>query len=140
MSALLEAILARADQEGDRIALDDGSRRISYADLQAAIRDMAELVDDEVRAPGPVAIDLENGIDWVIADLALLNWAGVHPTATLLYDGSAGRSAGRCRRSGDGRIEWHRSASAPERGSPEGDGQDQLYLWIDRSPQGYLPR
>jgi acyl-CoA synthetase (AMP-forming)/AMP-acid ligase II/pyrroloquinoline quinone (PQQ) biosynthesis protein C len=72
MSLLLEAILARADREGGRVALDDGKHRIGYADLQAAIDDMAELISDELPGAGPVAIDLANGIDWAIADLALL--------------------------------------------------------------------
>lgn len=73
MSALLQAIRARAEQEGDRIALDDGAHRICYAELPAAICDMATLIRDEARSPGPVAIDLDNGIRWVVADLALLN-------------------------------------------------------------------
>lgn len=72
MSLLLEAVFGRADQEGDPVALDDGSNRIRYADLRLAVDDMAKLVENEVKESGPVAIDLDNGIDWVIADLALL--------------------------------------------------------------------
>lgn len=72
MSPLLSAIVARAEQEGNRIALDDGGHRITYAELPAAICDMAALIGDEVAASGPIAIDLDNGINWVIADLALL--------------------------------------------------------------------
>lgn len=73
MSVLLQAILARAEQEGDRVALDDGSRKIGYSGLASAIADAAALIRDEVDGPGPIAIDLDNGIDWVIADLALLS-------------------------------------------------------------------
>ncbi|KRB85661.1 hypothetical protein ASE00_02440 [Sphingomonas sp. Root710] len=73
MSMLLQAILARAEQAGRRVALDDGLHQISYADLPAAIGDMAEVIRDEASGPGPVGIDLDNGIDWVIADLALLS-------------------------------------------------------------------
>lgn len=73
MSVILQAILARAEQAGRRVALDDGLHRISYAELPAAIDDMAEVIRDEASGSGPVAIDLDNGIDWVVADLALLS-------------------------------------------------------------------
>lgn len=73
MSALLEAIFARADQDADRVALDDGSRRLLYRDLPCAVAAMAGMIGDAIPGPGPVAIERDNGIDWVIADLALLS-------------------------------------------------------------------
>ncbi|MES2496736.1 MAG: AMP-binding protein [Pseudomonadota bacterium] len=72
MSGLLHAILTRADHEGSRIALDDGVHQVRYSELPTAIREMAALIGDEADGSGPVAIDLDNGIDWVVADLALL--------------------------------------------------------------------
>lgn len=73
MSVLLRAILSRAEQARRRVALDDGLRQISYAELPGAIDDIAEVIRDEASGSGPVAVDLDNGIDWVIADLALLS-------------------------------------------------------------------
>jgi acyl-coenzyme A synthetase/AMP-(fatty) acid ligase len=73
MSLLLQAILARADQLGSQIALDDGVNEIRFSELKVAICDRADLIRNEAVGPGPVAIDLDNTIDWVIADLALLD-------------------------------------------------------------------
>ncbi len=72
MSPLLQAILGRADHTGPRIALDDGVYQLSYSELTTAVHDRAELIRNEAGGAGPVAIDLDNNIDWVIADLALL--------------------------------------------------------------------
>lgn len=72
MSLLLQAIFARADRDGDRTALDDGSRQLLYRDLPDAVAAMAGTIRDAIPGPGPVAIELDNGIDWVVADLALL--------------------------------------------------------------------
>ncbi|KEQ52887.1 AMP-binding protein [Sphingobium chlorophenolicum] len=73
MSLLLQAIFARADHDGDRTALDDGSRQLLYRDLPNAVAAMAGTIRDAIPGFGPVAIELDNGIDWVIADLALLS-------------------------------------------------------------------
>jgi len=73
MSVLLDALLASADRHDQRIALDDGANTFRYADLRRAVRSMAQMIGDEVSAAGPVSIELDNGIDWVIADLALLS-------------------------------------------------------------------
>jgi len=71
MSALLEAIYARAARAQGQIALDDGVRRLGYGELRDAIEDRAATIAKGAVARGPVAIDLDNGIDWVVADLAL---------------------------------------------------------------------
>jgi len=73
VNALLAAILASAGAHGARIALDDGVHRLAYDELAEAVTDMAELIADEM-APGagPVGIALDNGIDWALADLALM--------------------------------------------------------------------
>lgn len=73
MSGLLQAIYARADQAGDRVALDDGSRQLAYRELQSAVETLAGHIRDRTAGSGPVAIELDNGIDWVLADLALLS-------------------------------------------------------------------
>lgn len=73
MNLLLQAILARAEREGARIALDDGVRTIGYGDLAGEIGALAARISDVVGdRPGSIAIDLDNGIDWVLADLAIM--------------------------------------------------------------------
>lgn len=72
MSLLLDAILASAHQQGDHVALDDGLRTVTYAALRQAVSEMADRIDVQVEYAGPIAIDLENGVDWALADLALL--------------------------------------------------------------------
>jgi long-subunit acyl-CoA synthetase (AMP-forming) len=72
MSPLIQAILAAASLHGRDIALTDGANVLRYSDLAAAIDDMAGMISAEAGPAGPVAIELDNGIDWVVADLALL--------------------------------------------------------------------
>lgn len=73
MSALLHAIIAAANGRGRKVALSDGTNHIRYEELRPAIDAMAEMIDAEAGPAGPVAIELGNGIDWVVADLALLS-------------------------------------------------------------------
>lgn len=73
MSILLQTIFGRAERETGRVALDDGSRQLCYRDLPDAVAAMAAMIDDAIPRPGPVAIERDNGIDWVVADLALLS-------------------------------------------------------------------
>lgn len=73
MSALLDAILEAAARRGGRTALEDGRNRIGYGQLAAGVAEMAEVIRAELGGrPGPVGLALDNGIDWVLADLALL--------------------------------------------------------------------
>jgi long-subunit acyl-CoA synthetase (AMP-forming)/pyrroloquinoline quinone (PQQ) biosynthesis protein C len=73
MSALVEAIFAQADRAPEAIALDDGSRQIAYGALRAKIAMVAARIDRAVGdRTGSIAIALDNGIDWVLADLAIL--------------------------------------------------------------------
>ena len=73
MSALLQAIFTRAQQRGSRIAIDDGCRQIAYAELPDLVAAMADSIERATTVFGPVAIAWDNGIDWVLADLALLS-------------------------------------------------------------------
>lgn len=74
MSALLDAILARAAQVPERIAIDDGRHRIDYAALPARIATIAGVLRQSLRgATAPVGLPMENGIDWILGDLALLS-------------------------------------------------------------------
>jgi len=73
MSALLNAILTAAGERGRKVALSDGPNHIRYEDLPLAIEAMAEMIETEAGPTGPVAIELGNSIDWVVADLALLS-------------------------------------------------------------------
>lgn len=73
MTALIDAILARAGQIPDRVALRDGANSIVYGALSAEIDAMAGMIADEIgAASGPVGIALDNGLNWILADLALL--------------------------------------------------------------------
>ena len=73
MSALLQAIFTRAQQRGSRIAIDDGCRQIAYAELPDLVAARADSIERATTVFGPVAIAWDNGIDWVLADLALLS-------------------------------------------------------------------
>jgi len=73
MSALLDAILDAACRWGGRVALDDGQSRIGYEQLAADVAEMAGMMRAELGGrQGGVGLALDNGIDWVLADLALL--------------------------------------------------------------------
>jgi long-subunit acyl-CoA synthetase (AMP-forming)/pyrroloquinoline quinone (PQQ) biosynthesis protein C len=73
VSALLEAIYARAREIPARIALCDGRNEIRYGALPAEIANMAELIRGEISDyPGAVGLALDNGVNWALADLALL--------------------------------------------------------------------
>lgn len=73
MSALIDAILARAGQIPNRVALRDGANDIAYGALPGEIDAMAGMIADEIGAgSGPVGIALDNGLNWILADLALL--------------------------------------------------------------------
>ena len=73
MSVLLEAVFAAASTVPDRVAIDDGLVRVSYRDLPGRVTAFADTMRATLGEDGrPVAIMLDNGIDWVIADLALL--------------------------------------------------------------------
>lgn len=73
MSQLLQAMFAAAGRHAGRVALDDGTRQLPYRDLADAVSAMAATIRDAVPGAGPIAIKCDNGIDWVIADLALLS-------------------------------------------------------------------
>lgn len=73
MSALLEAIFGSAERHAAQIALRDGDHEIRYRELAEAVSDMAAMIDADLNGrPGPVGLLLDNGIDWVLTDLALL--------------------------------------------------------------------
>jgi acyl-CoA synthetase (AMP-forming)/AMP-acid ligase II len=73
MSALYQAILARAAAYPDRIALDDGAGAIRYGEIEGLVESAASVIRQTLDgASGPVAIDMDNGVNWVLADLTLL--------------------------------------------------------------------
>jgi len=73
MSILLDTLLDRAARWKGRVALDDGHHRLAYGQLAAGIADMAGMIGAEIGdRPGAIGLALDNGIDWVLADLALL--------------------------------------------------------------------
>jgi long-chain acyl-CoA synthetase len=70
MSAIIDAIRLRAAMTPDRTALSDGRGELSYAELVPEIERLAKaLRAHRCRIAGLLA---DNGIDWIIADLAAL--------------------------------------------------------------------
>lgn len=69
-----EAFLARlsrhTEERPPRIALEDGERRVDYAELPGEIESRRQRLADAGAAR--VALALDNGIDWALWDLALL--------------------------------------------------------------------
>ncbi|TWC31391.1 long-subunit acyl-CoA synthetase (AMP-forming) [Pseudomonas sp. SJZ079] len=65
-----EALFHHLSQQGERIALSDGSRQLSYRQLLDDLQQRSE----QLRRSGVqrVALALDNGIDWVLWDLAAL--------------------------------------------------------------------
>ncbi|MDY7116435.1 AMP-binding protein [Halomonas sp. SSL-5] len=68
--ALLARLARHAEERPPRIALEDGERRVDYAELPGEI----EARRQRLAAAGAkrVALALNNGIDWALWDLALL--------------------------------------------------------------------
>ncbi len=101
MSALYAAIVTRAAQVPDRIAVDDGRERISYAALPARVATIADTLGRVLDGTAaPVGLARDNDIDWILADLALLS-LGVAcvPIPAFFTPAQAGavlRDAGAC--------------------------------------------
>jgi long-chain acyl-CoA synthetase len=74
MSRLLEAIHQNALTRPDALALQAGDRSVSYAELVVLIETLAAQLTRY--APRVLGLLADNGIDWVLADLAALQ-AGI---------------------------------------------------------------
>src|ERR1019366_3915913 len=74
MSRTLEAIRQCAFTQPDAAALQAGNRSVSYAELAVLIETLAEEITRH--APCVLGLLADNGIDWVLADLAALR-AGI---------------------------------------------------------------
>lgn len=72
MSALIDALRQRAADHPDAVAIRVDGRDIRLAELLALSAGMTERIAADAAEEGPVAIDLPNGLDWIAADLALL--------------------------------------------------------------------
>ncbi|SDH79794.1 Long-chain acyl-CoA synthetase (AMP-forming) [Pseudomonas benzenivorans] len=69
-----DSLFTALQQHGERLALGEGERRLSYRQLLAEVGQRADqLRRSEVRR---LALALDNGIDWLLWDLAAL-WAGL---------------------------------------------------------------
>ena len=75
MSAIIDAILARAAEIPEAVAFDDGESLVHYRDLARLVETVASVIRDSLGSvvPGPVAIAKGNGTNWALADLALLS-------------------------------------------------------------------
>ena len=71
MNLLLDAIKDHARTSGDDIALADGRQTLSYAMLEARIRQTADTLRAVLPVAGPVALCADNSIAWILIDLAL---------------------------------------------------------------------
>ena len=65
-----EALFQHLSQQGERIALSDGNRQTSYRQLLDELNHRSELLQRS--GAQRVALALDNGIDWVLWDLAVL--------------------------------------------------------------------
>ncbi len=73
MSRVLQAITQRAVARPDKIALAQGARRLTYAELAEEIERVSQALSQALPdGPGCVGVSLGNGIAWVIIDLALI--------------------------------------------------------------------
>ncbi|MFT4798457.1 MAG: long-subunit acyl-CoA synthetase (AMP-forming) [Candidatus Azotimanducaceae bacterium] len=70
MSYVLEALLHHATQQPDATAVLTAEGKLSYAELAGEVRDFARLL--EGTHCHTVGIDLDNGKDWVLSDLAAM--------------------------------------------------------------------
>ncbi len=75
MSAILSALAARAAETPNAIALSSGDTILSWRSFANGVATLADELASKlvgIDSAQPVAIDLPNGIEWVIADLALI--------------------------------------------------------------------
>lgn len=72
--SVVDRFMAHALERPDRPALFAGSRSLSYGELRDAVLTFSQILHDS--AGHTLALQLENSIAWVVADLAALN-AGV---------------------------------------------------------------
>jgi len=72
MSAILGALACRAFDHPEATAVRENGSDISLPDLLRLADRQAGRIAAMIPTPGPVAIDLPNGLDWIVADLALL--------------------------------------------------------------------
>jgi long-subunit acyl-CoA synthetase (AMP-forming) len=73
MTAVLDALAARARTD---VVLRDGATTLDAAALRARIATVTDVLAG--LPPGPVASQLDNGLDWVVLDLALRASARAH--------------------------------------------------------------
>ena len=71
MSAVLDAIREQARCNPDTPALEGNGEKYSYGQLAGLIEDTTERLTALCTPDAPVAIDMGNGPDWLIVDLAL---------------------------------------------------------------------
>jgi long-chain acyl-CoA synthetase len=106
VSRVLDAIAARAP--GD-IVLRDARHALSAADLRARIDDLADALSD--LPPGPLGSRLDNGVDWVLLDLALRRCGRAHVPLPPFFSESQATHAlqsalALALPAGDGRPAW----------------------------------
>ena len=71
MSHLMTKLVEHAEQRPDALALDDGARQLSYRDLLLAVEALAKVL--ALLPDKALALQADNGIDWVLTDLAAIS-------------------------------------------------------------------
>ncbi|MGE3335305.1 MAG: AMP-binding protein [Rhodospirillaceae bacterium] len=72
MSQVLSAIAFYAQAKPEAHAVSGASATLAYGDLETAIDDTARALHRCLPASGPVAVLMDNGVQWVVIDLALV--------------------------------------------------------------------
>ena len=96
MQSVISAIAGHAVASSSRTAIHDDRQAMDYAALHAAVLSASEQLDDTDRTV--FALGLENGVPWVVSDLALLatgkTCLPLPPFFTPAQQGHAIRNAG----------------------------------------------
>jgi len=72
MSAVIRAVGAHAAADSRRVALTSGASVLTYADLARAISGTANALGRHLRTSDAVALQVDNGLSAVVADLSLV--------------------------------------------------------------------
>lgn len=85
MSAVIDAIFGRAQSDGERTAIADGNRRLSYSQLETAVTELAAALKVQCTGAQPIASLLDNSLAWIILDLALVYLGRTHIPLPLFF-------------------------------------------------------
>lgn len=70
MSRVIDALRAHAAESPDRIAVDDGAERLTFAQLLESAQSLAARL--RARSPNAIGLLADNGVAWILTDLAAM--------------------------------------------------------------------